>query len=57
MNIYERYKKQIEERIEEGKLTPEYISETTERLDFYLSKNKITEEQYNELIELMHPNK
>jgi hypothetical protein len=57
MSIYERYKRQIQERIAEGHLTKEYIKETTKRLDVYLSKGKITQEEYDELIELMNPNK
>lgn len=56
MNYYERYKKQILERTEKEQLTTEYIKETTERLDYYLSKRKITQEQYDELITLMNPN-
>lgn len=55
MNIYERYKKQIQERIVEGRLTKEYVNETTKRLDVYLSKGVITQEEYDELIALMHP--
>lgn len=56
MNYYGRYKKQILERTEKEQLTTEYIEETTERLDYYLSKRKITQEQYDELITLMNPN-
>ena len=56
MGIYDRYKRQIQDRIEEGLLTDEYITETTKRLDVYLSKKKLTQKEYDELIELMHPN-
>ena len=56
MNYYTRYKKQIEERIASGNLTSEYIEETTERLDYYLGKKKITQLQYDELITLMNEN-
>lgn len=56
MNYYERYKKQILERTEREQLTNEYIEETTERLDYYLSKRKITQAQYDELITLLNAN-
>ena len=57
MGIYDRYKRQIQDRIEEGLLTDEYVTETTKRLDVYLSKKKLTQKEYNELIELMNSNK
>ena len=56
MNYYSRYKKQIEARIAEGTLTEEYIEETTERLDYYLGKKKLTQEEYNYLIALLNQN-
>lgn len=56
MNYYTRYKKQIETRISEGGLTSDYIEETTERLNYYLSKKKITQAQYDELIEMLNVN-
>ena len=56
MNHYNRFKTQIEKRKEEGGLTEEYIAETTERLDYYLKKKKITKAQYDELIALMSQN-
>lgn len=56
MNYYNRYKKQIETRIAEGSLTEEYIAETTERLDYYLGKKKLTQEEYNYLIALLNQN-
>lgn len=54
--MYEKYKKLILEKIEREKLTEEFISKTTTQLDYYLSKNKLTQEQYDELITLMNPN-
>lgn len=54
--MYEKYKKLIQEKIEREKLTEEFISKTTTQLDYYLSKNKLTQEQYDELITLMNPN-
>lgn len=56
MNYYNRYKKQIETRIAEGSLTEEYIAETTERLEYYLGKKKITQAQYDELIAILYVN-
>ena len=56
MNYYNRYKKQIETRIAEGSLTEEYIAETTERLDYYLGKKKLSQEEYNYLIALLNQN-
>lgn len=54
--MYEKYKKLIQEKIEREKLTEEFISKTTTQLDCYLRKNKLTQEQYDELITLMNPN-
>ena len=54
--MYEKYKKLILEKIEREKLTEEFISKTTTQLDYYLSKNKLTQEQYDELITLMNSN-
>lgn len=57
MNYHERYKKLILDKIASGELTQEFIAQTTTRLDYYLSKKKITQAQYDELITLMNPNK
>ncbi len=54
--VYEKYKQLITEKIERGQLTPEFIEKTTTQLDYYLSKGKITQEEYDELIELMNLN-
>lgn len=54
--MYEKYKKLILEKIEREKLTNEFVDKTTTQLDYYLNKNKLTQEQYNELITLMNPN-
>ena len=53
---FERYKKLILDKTANGGLTEDFITQTTERLDYYLSKKKITQEQYDELITLMNPN-
>ena len=57
MNIYEEYKKLINKKIERGMLTEEFIAKTIIQLGYYLAKKKITQEQYDELITLMNPNK
>lgn len=56
MNYYERYRKLINDKTASGELTEAFIEQTTERLDYYLRKKKITQEQYDELIALMNPN-
>ena len=56
MNYYERYKKLILDKTESGELITEFVEQTTERLDYYLSKKKITQAQYDELVTLMNPN-
>ena len=56
MNYYERYKKLILDKIVNEELTQDFIAQTTERLDYYLRKKKLTQEQYDELITLMNPN-
>lgn len=57
MDIYEKYKKLINEKIEREELTPEFVKKTTTQLDYYKSKKKITTKEYNELITLLNPNK
>ena len=54
MNYYERYRKLILDKIASGELTEEFVSQTTSRITFYYNKGKLTEEQYDELIELMN---
>lgn len=56
MNYYERYKKLILDKTASGELTEAFIEQTTERLNYYLKKKKLTQEQYDELITLMNPN-
>lgn len=57
MSIYEKYKKLITEKIERGQLTSEFITKTTNQLNYYLNKHKITQEEYDELITLLNVNK
>ena len=56
MNIYERYKKLINDKIAAGELTQEFIEQTTKRLQVYKKKGTITKEEYEELINLMNVN-
>lgn len=56
MNIYDRYKRLIQDKIDNDELTPEFIEETTYRLGEFFKKGKITEEEYNELITMMNKN-
>ena len=54
--MFEKYKKLIELKIEREELTEEFIVKITNQLDYYLQKKKLTQEEYNDLIQLMHPN-
>lgn len=54
MSIYNRYRKLIQDKIDESQLTPEFIEQTTYRLGEFLKKGKITQNEYDELIELMN---
>lgn len=56
MTIYEKYKKLIEEKIERGSLTEEFVTKITTQLDYYKTKKKITKAQYDELIAMMNVN-
>lgn len=56
MNYYERYKKSIQNRIAKDELTQEFVTQTTERLNYYLRKKAITQDEYNELMAMMNPN-
>ena len=54
--MYEKYKKLINEKIERGKLSIEFVNKTTTQLNYYLNKKQITQDEYDELITLMNPN-
>ena len=56
MNYYERYRKLINDKTASGELTEAFVEQTTERLNYYFKKKKITQEQYDELITLLNPN-
>ena len=54
--MYEKYKKLITEKAEREQLTEAFIEKTTTQLDYYLSKKKLTQAQYDELITLLNAN-
>ena len=56
MTIYEKYKKLITDKTEREELTDAFVEKTTMQLDYYLSKKKVTQKEYDELITLMNPN-
>lgn len=56
MNYYERYKKLILDKTDNNELTEAFVEQTTERLNYYLKKKKLAQDQYDELITLMNPN-
>ena len=51
--IYERYKRLIQDKINEGELTQEFIEKTTYRLSEFYEKKKITKEEYEELLNML----
>ena len=51
--IYERFKRLIEEKKEEGPLSPEFIQDTTYRLGEFYKKGKITKQEHDELIDML----
>lgn len=55
-SIYEKYKQLITEKAEREGLTDAFVTKTTTQLDYYLSKKKLTQKEYDELITLMNPN-
>ena len=55
--MYDKYKKLIQLKIEREELTEDFVRKTTTQLDYYLSKKKLTQSEYDELITLMNPNK
>ncbi|MBR1454010.1 MAG: hypothetical protein IJ593_05145 [Lachnospiraceae bacterium] len=56
MNYYERYKKLILDKIEKKEITEDFVEQTTLRLNYYLARRKITQDEYNELIKLLNAN-
>lgn len=54
--LYKVCKRTIERELAKGPLSEEFIADMTGKLDLYAAANKITLEEYNELITLMNPN-
>ena len=53
MTTFEMIKKSIEAKKKRGSLTKEYIKETKMKMDVFLMNNRLTEEEYNELTEML----
>lgn len=54
MTIYERLKKGINSRINKGLLDDFYVEKTKNQLDVFFYSNRITQEQYKELMNLIN---
>lgn len=53
MTIYERLKKGINSKINKGLLDDFYVEKTKNQLDVFFYSDRITQEQYKELIDLI----
>lgn len=53
MTIYDRLKKGINSRINRGLLDDFYVEKTKNQLDVFFYSDRITQEQYKELIDLI----
>lgn len=53
MTIYDRLKKGINSRINKGLLDDAYVEKTKNQLDVFFYSDRITQEQYKELIDLI----
>lgn len=53
MTIYERLKKGINSKINKGLLDDAYVEKTKNQLDVFFYSDRITQEQYKELIDLI----
>lgn len=54
MTIYERLKKGINSKINKGLLDDAYVEKTKNQLDIFFYSNRITQEQYKELMDLIN---
>lgn len=53
MTIYDRLKKGINSRINKGLLDDAYVEKTKNQLDIFFYGDRITQEQYKELMDLI----
>lgn len=53
MTIYDRLKKGINSRINRGLLDDFYVEKTKNQLDVFFYSDRITQEQYKELMDLI----
>lgn len=54
MTIYDRLKKGINSRINKGLLDDAYVEKTKNQLDIFFYGDRITQEQYKELMDLIN---
>lgn len=54
MTIYDRLKKGINSRINKSLLDDFYVEKTKNQLDVFFYSNRITQEQYKELMNLIN---
>ena len=53
MSTFEMLYRSIEAKKKRGQLTQEYIEDTEMKMDVFLMNDRITQEQYNELIAML----
>ena len=53
MSTFEMLSKSIEAKKKRGQLTQEYIEDTEMKMDVFLMNDRITQDQYNELIKML----
>lgn len=54
MTIYDRLKKGINSKINKGLLDDAYVEKTKNQLDIFFYGDRITQEQYKELMDLIN---
>ena len=54
MTIYDRLKKGINTKINKGLLDDAYVEKTKNQLDVFFYSDRITQEQYKELMDLIN---
>lgn len=54
MTIYDRLKKGINSKINKGLLDDAYVEKTKNQLDVFFYSDRITQEQYKELMDLIN---